>query len=59
MTTTVLLTLGAIMMIVLSGRWVLVTRRDFEAARDRTLQAHLDWRPERQKAGKRFSAQRF
>ena len=59
MTTTVLLALGAIVMLVLVGRWVYVTRRDIDASRDRALQAHLDWRIKRREVGKTSSALRF
>jgi len=39
-------------MLALVARWVVVTRRDIAASRDRALQAHLDWHPKRLRASK-------
>ena len=59
MMTVGLLALGAIVMMLLVGRWVFVTRRDIEAARDRALQSHLDWRTRRQRSVRSASALRL
>jgi len=52
MTTMVVFLLSVCSMLVLVVRWVLVTRRDIAASRDRALRAYLDWHPKRLRATK-------